>query len=201
MSPWFLEYFDFLNNINIFGDYEKVYNYFITYHDNNPEGLYFLNNTSELYINSMASNILFLLMGKLLRLIFNLLKDRCKHKIFRKMYVRVSRITKWWSLITMIIQGNLVVIVFQCSLQLLALVSLEFANKLNMIICVLFFFATFFYAVSFYPLIYKYEKKGAASTLLNYSFYGGDSYMFESMAFLLRTVTRSMIQGLTFQNY
>ena len=64
--------------------------------------------------------------------------------------------TKWWNFLTMTIEGNLIVIVFEASLQLLAPSYLNFMNKINFLIGLLFLFIACIYASLFYELIYKY---------------------------------------------
>jgi hypothetical protein len=106
----------------------------------------------------------------------------------------------WWNFLFMFIQGNLVTIIFQGSIQLIVSSFLNFDNKLNFFVCIVFLFAAIFYSFTFYPLIYSYSNKGPASLILTYSLYEMKSYIFEPLTFLLRNVMRTMIQSL-FQYY
>ena len=144
-------------------------------------------------------NILFFISSISLRkLVFYLKK---KFKSLKKIYKWMKDCTKWWSIFTMVIQQNIKIIVFQSCIQLVVPNSINLINKFNLFACILFLFFAVFYAIAFYNLIYCYEKKKAASILLNYSFHERKSYYMESMIFLLRAITRGIIQGSAFQNY
>jgi hypothetical protein len=138
-------------------------------------------------VGRLILGALFLLKGKV---------DRCK-----KMFHWVHKNTKTWTLLTMIIEGNMMVLAFDCGLQLLAPISLNYTNKLNQIACLLAFFVTCMYATMYYPLLFAFEKKSASETILNLSNYSLKSYFFESSCFLLRTFTRGVLQSVILQNY
>ena len=87
------------------------------------------------------------LMSKLLWLVFFILKD--KFEKCRKIFLWLNRNTRKWSFISMVIQGNLMILTFDCFLQLIIAVSLNFLDKFNLIICFMFLFFTFSYATYF----------------------------------------------------
>jgi hypothetical protein len=180
-------------------EYSEVYNQHINPHKNNPTNLYFLSNVQDIYIGNLISNLLALFFAKTAEALCFRLK--AKFNFFRKQYFWLRRNSRLWTLLTMVIEGNLVVIVFNCCLQLLVPMHFSFANKLNFVVCVLFLFAALSYSAMFYQTIYAFEKKGAAETILNYSEYSAKSFFLESQCFLLRTFTRGVLQGLTLQNY
>ena len=99
-------------------------------------------------------NIMFFLLSKLLYCIFKL---KILRKKFRNIYRWICNNSKCWSLLTMTIEANLMVIVFKTSVQFLAPNYLCFINKVNILLCLLYLFIAFIYTASFYVLVFKYE--------------------------------------------
>lgn len=64
-----------------------------------------------------------------------------------------------------------------------------------MVTTVLVLFIICFYVTSFYILVYCYEPKRSAETILIHSRYEAKSFMFETFCFLLRNYSRSLIQS------
>jgi hypothetical protein len=152
------------------------YNEFISEYPKNPDGLYFLNNIQDVYISNLLSNVFFFIIAKVIWFVLFILK--VKFNICHKQLLWVNRNTKLWSLLTMIVEGNLMFLIFNCCLQLLILSSLNFNNKLNMLACIIVFFITFSYSTVFYQLIYHFEKRSSAQTILNFSNYSAKSFYF-----------------------
>jgi hypothetical protein len=190
---------DKINSISVEEGNRGKYNQFITPHQKNPDSLYFLHTTQDIYISNLISNVMFLLVAKAVEGLLFCLKT--KFHVLRKQYFWVRRNSRLWTLLTMAIEGNLMVLTFNCCLQLLVPMSFNFFDKLNIVICVLFLFAACVYSIAFYQMIYAVEKKGAAETILKYSEYSVRSYYLESNCFLLRTFVRGVLQALTFQSY
>jgi hypothetical protein len=69
-------------------------------------------------------------------------------------------------------------------------------DKFNLFFCILYFFIVISYSTVFYQLIYIYEKKNTAKTLLIYSRYSFKSFYLQSYCFMIRSIIRGMIQGL-----
>lgn len=101
----------------------------------------------------------------------------------------------------MIIETNLIALIFNSCLQLLAFVSLDLYGKINSILCIVTLFVAILYSSVFYSEVYLSEKGKAAETLLKFSFYSVKSFYFESYCFLMRAVVRGMIQGSLFRTY
>jgi hypothetical protein len=45
LSPWILNSINFFNNINFGDNYQQIYNQLISYHENNPDSIYFINSS------------------------------------------------------------------------------------------------------------------------------------------------------------
>lgn len=58
-----------------------------------------------------------------------------------------------------------------------------------------------FYALIFYPLVYKYSDKKAASTILVRSFYAKRSFFLESFCVLVRNFVRGFCHAIFSLNY
>lgn len=66
---------------------------------------------------------------------------------------------------------------------------------MNMVTTVLVLFIILFYATSFYILVFRYECKRSAETILVHSKYQSKSFPFETFCYLLRNYLRSLIQS------
>lgn len=138
-------------------------------------------------------NIAFLFFAKLIALFFLTIK--------KKYCFWAENNTKWSSFITMTVQTNLIILTFNCCLQFLSFVSLNYHGKLNNIICLVAFFLALYYATVFYLEIFLLQSEKAAKILLKFSSYEIKSFYFESYNFLMRTFIRGMIQGTLFCTY
>jgi hypothetical protein len=199
VKPYILSWVDTINAIQVEGEYAEKYNQQISLSPQNPSNLYFLNNAQDLYISNLIVNLLFLSVTKAVEALLFCLKT--KFPILRKLYHWLRKNNRPWTLLTMTIEANLIVIVFNCGLQLLVPMHFNFYNKLNFAVCLIFLFAGVAYAAAFYQMVYAFEKRRAAESILNYSEYSAKSFFLESCCFHLRTVARGALQSLTFQNY
>lgn len=107
----------------------------------------------------------------------------------------MRRNLKWWSLITALIEVNISMLTFDCGIQLIIPHFHTFFNKLNILTTILALFVILFYAVVFYPIIYRFERRKNAETILTHTKYGQRSFLLESFCFLLRNFIRSLIQS------
>ena len=67
--------------------------------------------------------------------------------------------TKWWVLMMMIIDSNILRLAFNISVQLRSPFSFDIFNKLNLIIAVLVWFVVIFFSIAFLPLLYVFAKQ------------------------------------------
>lgn len=144
-------------------------------------------------------NLFFFLLIKILQFILKFTRTQSKFASKIKSWVKSN--SKWWTLLTSGVETNLMRLSFNCFLQFLIASSFQPLNKVNMLICMAFLFIIIIYTFTFYPLIYFYEGKKSAETLLVYSNYSLQSYQFESFCILLRTMVRGSIQALLIQDY
>ena len=66
VNPWFFKYVEIFENITIAEQEQKQFNNYITQNIHNPDGFYFLTNSSDLYIKNMLMNTVFFLLAKIL---------------------------------------------------------------------------------------------------------------------------------------
>ena len=109
--------------------------------------------------------------------------------------------TRWWSLILAVIETNLIKLSFYCTLQVLITGFESPFDKLNTVAMVLSWMFALFYALSFYPIVYKYCDKKAASTILVRSSYSRNSFLLETFCVLLRNFTRGFCHAIFLQSY
>ena len=153
----------------------------------------------ELNISNFLMNTLFYFALKCLHLLFYILV-KC-WKSFKGFYLTISRSSRWWSLPSMLIESNINMIVLYSGMQLLIFSSENAVDKLNMMSVALMLFSAFMYSLAFYPLVYAFETKGSAKTLLIHSNYNHNSFFFESLYFMFRGCTRSLIHSLFMRSY
>lgn len=133
----------------------------------NPNSFYFLYSSQSIYLNSLISCLIIYAMTKLAHLLLLLI-----HRYSNSIGLFVTWLgngVRWWSLITMIIETNIMKLSFNAFLQFInPLNSCHcFENKLNLIATTLTLFSIVLYSFSFYLLVYAYSQKKPATVLLD----------------------------------
>lgn len=126
---------------------------FISYHENNPDSVYFLNSAQGTYINNFFMSMFFYACVKFIQLLCYLTKN--SYHIARRIYKNIRKSSKKWSLFSMLIEPNITILVFYSANQFLVNSYFNFNNKLNLIFCIFMLFITLLYSTCFYPLIYS----------------------------------------------
>ena len=131
-----------------------MYNNFISPHIHNPESLYFLNSTQEVYINNFLGCVITFILTKMIYFTFYQINK--KYKKGRKIMLGLKRNSRNWSLLMLILQTNITKLGFQCSLQLLVSINLRFMDKINLLFCLFVLFSILSYSTYFLIIVYEF---------------------------------------------
>lgn len=126
---------------------------------------------------------------------------RKKLHIINQFYKCFSNQTRWWNLVVAIIEANMIVLIYSSSLQLLNNSFIDSLNKLNNICAIVISFLCIIYAITFYPLLFQFDKKNAASALLIRCKYSHNSFWYESVLIISRSMLKTFVHGYFITNY
>jgi hypothetical protein len=65
LSPWYLNNVDFFTTIDFGSNYKEQYNKLISDNKNNPDSIYFINSSQDIYFGSFLTNLAFFIALKL----------------------------------------------------------------------------------------------------------------------------------------
>ncbi len=66
LSPWFFNNLDFFTNIDFGSNYKEQYNQLISDNKNNPDSIYFINSSQDIFFANFLTNLTFFIALKLL---------------------------------------------------------------------------------------------------------------------------------------
>lgn len=171
----------------------------IPYDERNPDKIYFLNSTEAVYKANALMNILAFAFIKMLALIFGCFRDR--HRFLRVMYMWAWTRSRWWMLVTMFMEANVMELTFSSLMQFLVSSNFVFWNKINFFISIIVLFLVLAYVLSFYPLIYEYSNRKSAETLLIRTKYSLGSFFIEPLYSIVFNFIRAFIHSLLLNFY
>lgn len=119
-------------------------------------------------------NLTFFFLCKILEILLFVLRNLSIY--IRQLYVFVKINCKWWSFFPLILEANIPKLVFNSTIQILGFFSFNINNKLNLISSTVNLFISLLYCFLFYRLVYEFEKKKSAETILAHSHYRGRGF-------------------------
>lgn len=126
----------------------------LSYHANNPESVYFLNSSKDIYLDGMVLNLILFLASKSLHLLFFLLRKL--HRIFLSPYQWMRDNTKWWTFFLMLIESNMMRFAFHATLQFQIFISFNFVTKVCLVLSTLTLIGLLIYSCIFNLTVFKF---------------------------------------------
>jgi hypothetical protein len=100
-STWFFDIQAQLDKVSIGADENAFYVQEISPHKNNPENVYFLNSSKEIYLDGIVLNLIIYMASKILHALLFALKN-C-HPVLNELYLWIRDSTKWWTFLLMLL--------------------------------------------------------------------------------------------------
>ena len=196
IKPTFFESFPVLNE---FEENARAYNNISKIHKRAPEDKYFLSVTKNVYTyNFVLSTFGFGVLSAVFKCIAHW---KNKKGIKGGLYNFIDRHTMWWNLIIMLIDGNIMFTTFSGFVQLINPGCLNFKDKVNMTITILYLFVNMIFPFVLYPFVFSYSKKSRGEIVLTYAKFTRRGFLMEIMIGCIRSFFRGAIHAFFLKEY
>lgn len=159
-----------------------------------PEEVYFLESTKPIYAENFIYGLAFFLILKLLSVIFCWKKSA--NPLIKGVYNYLCNHSKLWNLLITLIELNLLMLTFSGFMQLLQPSSLNFSNKVNLVIGSMVLFLNMIFSCTFYILLFEFEDKRYSEITLTHGKYRRKGFYIEMFFNCFRNFLRGAFTAL-----